>query len=184
MNKNKAIDSGFPEAPGGILDVRVSPLRGSAPATPGMPLGVMPPTVPWRVVLRLPWPPSVLQPNQAPRNMAKLWGAKKRYRVACFEAVRKQLRAGAVPPVPPMGFLRAEAVYRPPDNRRRDLDNAHAAMKHGWDGLSKALRADDSRFRPWVLDWGDRVDGGAVVVKLTAAVPPMVEDLPGAGLLD
>jgi crossover junction endodeoxyribonuclease RusA len=38
-------------------------------------------------------------------------------------------------------------TFHAPDKRRRDMDNAIAAMKPQLDGLADAMRVDDNRFR-------------------------------------
>lgn len=41
---------------------------------------------------------------------------------------------------------RVEMVFCPPDNRRRDVSNLHAAMKAALDGIAEAMEIDDSAF--------------------------------------
>lgn len=55
-------------------------------------------------------------------------------------------------------------IFYPPDNRRRDLDNCHAAIKSGLDGMASALGVDDRVFRPITLDFGEKIEGGKVSV--------------------
>lgn len=55
-----------------------------------------------------------------------------------------------------------------PDNRRRDLDGCHGAIKHYLDGVALALGIDDSQFRPVRLDYQVGAKPGKVVVRVTA----------------
>ena len=53
-----------------------------------------------------------------------------------------------------------------PDRRKRDMDNCLAMMKPYQDGICDALGVDDSRIKRTVLEWGDVVKGGKVVLRL------------------
>lgn len=46
----------------------------------------------------------------------------------------------------PNARYRVEMVFCPPDNRRRDVSNLHAAMKAALDGIAEAMEIDDSAF--------------------------------------
>ncbi len=93
------------------------------------------------LVLRLPWPPKELSPN-----VQVHWGTKKRataqYRQDCFLAARE---AFGPPFGPAPALVTAAVVFVVPNRRRRDLDNAMASIKAGFDGLVDAsLLVDDS----------------------------------------
>jgi crossover junction endodeoxyribonuclease RusA len=71
---------------------------------------------------------------------------------------------------PPLGWskktlLRVSLDFRPPDRRRRDLDNLLASMKAGLDGLADALGVDDSRWR-LAIEMGEPAAGGCVCVTV------------------
>jgi crossover junction endodeoxyribonuclease RusA len=58
-------------------------------------------------------------------------------------------------------------TFRPPDQRKRDLDNMLAAIKSGLDGVADALGADDSRFEITIRRGDpDRERGGCVEIEL------------------
>ena len=61
-----------------------------------------------------------------------------------------------------------EAIYifHPPDNRRRDIDNCLAMMKPYQDGVCAGIEIDDYRIKRTVLEWGEVVKGGKVVLRL------------------
>lgn len=60
--------------------------------------------------------------------------------------------------------------FYPPDRRRRDEDNAIAAMKHGLDGVANAIGVDDSRFK--LVPYFHEQIGGMVKIRLTAGPQP------------
>ena len=62
--------------------------------------------------------------------------------------------------------LVSEYTFHPPDKRRRDIDNCLAMMKNYQDGVYNALGVDDSSIRRTVLEWGEVVKGGKVVLRL------------------
>ena len=55
--------------------------------------------------------------------------------------------------------------FYPPDNRKRDLDNAFGALKSSIDGVARALEVDDCRF-VWRLERHDPVKHGKVILKI------------------
>lgn len=58
-------------------------------------------------------------------------------------------------------------TLRPPDKRRRDLDNAWKVVS---DSLTKArLWQDDHQIRRLVLQWGEPVEGGQVTISVFPA---------------
>jgi crossover junction endodeoxyribonuclease RusA len=66
---------------------------------------------------------------------------------------------------PHNGPLLVKITFRPPDKRRRDLDNALSSIKAGLDGVADAIGVDD---RHWalMLQWGEPVKGGAVELEI------------------
>ena len=59
-------------------------------------------------------------------------------------------------------------LFVAPDNRRRDLDGCHGAIKHYLDGVALALGIDDSQFRPIRLDYQVGPKPGKVVIEVGA----------------
>ena len=131
----------------------------------------IPETGRWSLEITLPWPPSGLSPNSVRgKNWAVVWAAARRYKAATEAAVMDWLAAGGTRP--PAGFIRAEAVFCPPNRIRRDLDGCLGAMKHALDSVAATLGVDDSVFRPWAVDFGAVVAGrGEVVLRLVAHDP-------------
>lgn len=110
----------------------------------------------------LPWPPSILSPNQRP-HWAELARAKKAYRTECY----MQARIAGITTQWLAGAPRAHVslTFYPPDRRGRDVDNMLASMKAGLDGLADALGLDDRHFR-LTLDVAAQI-GGMVQVGIT-----------------
>ena len=111
----------------------------------------------------LPWPPKELSPNQSQKIH---WAKKNRiaqgYKSACLWAC---IAAKLTSPVAE-GKIHVWIDFYPPDRRRRDEDNAIAAMKHGLDGVAQAIGVDDSRFK--LQPYFHEQIGGMVKIRLTA----------------
>lgn len=65
--------------------------------------------------------------------------------------------------------LQIKITFCPPDKRRRDLDNLYATFKPYQDGIFEALRMDDSLIDRVILQRGETVKDGYVIVELTEA---------------
>lgn len=65
--------------------------------------------------------------------------------------------------------LQIKITFCPPDKRRRDLDNLYATFKPYQDGIFEALRMDDSLIDRVILQRGEVVKDGCVIVELTEA---------------
>jgi crossover junction endodeoxyribonuclease RusA len=101
------------------------------------------------MVIELPFPPSVLNPNNKNgKHWATTNAAKAKYRNDCWVLAMQSSR-GYVPPDGPIA-LRLTFV-QPPNRRRADVDNLLASCKAGIDGLAAALKVDDSRFEPMTI---------------------------------
>lgn len=111
-------------------------------------------------MISLPWPPKRCNPN-ARGHWGALHKAKAKYRRDCAMLARQAGQRFSGP-------LLVSVTFRPPDARRRDLDNALAAIKAGLDGVADAIGVDD---REWALSlaWGEPVKGGAVDVSIRQA---------------
>lgn len=108
----------------------------------------------------LPWPRPGLSPNARAH-----WAERaKLVRGARDLAWCLALASGARNLGWPAALVRIE--FRPPDRRRRDLDNMLAAIKPYLDGIADATGIDDSR---WALtiERGEPVEHGAVVLTMT-----------------
>lgn len=91
-------------------------------------------------VIFLPWPDKRLSPN-ARVHWSSLARAKKAAKEAAYYVVRQ---AG-------ISTIDADRVavrftFYPPDNRRRDLDNAIACTKAMSDGIALAIGIDDAKW--------------------------------------
>lgn len=65
--------------------------------------------------------------------------------------------------------LQIKITFCPPDKRRRDLDNLYATFKPYQDGIFEALAMDDSLIDRVILQRGEMVKDGYVIVELTEA---------------
>lgn len=107
----------------------------------------------------LPWPPAALSPN-ARKHWRILAKAKADYRQRCaVYASLGGMKLGAE-------LIPVSIVFHPPDRRSYDLDNLHARIKAGLDGMCDALGCNDKQFRPVTVDLGERVKDGIVRVTL------------------
>ena len=110
------------------------------------------------MTVTLGWPSRALSPN-ARTHWATLARAKK--------AARKEGFYATSGPLPHDVSVSIQVTFIPPNARRRDLDNLIASLKPHLDGISDAIRIDDSR---WI--WAAPVMAkpekpGRVVVTLT-----------------
>jgi crossover junction endodeoxyribonuclease RusA len=107
----------------------------------------------------LPWPPSALRPNaSSPGNWRRKSEAAKRYKRDCILLTPKSIADGT----------HLAITFRPPDKRRRDLDNMLASFKAGIDAIAQVMGVDDYRFSI-SLARGEPIKGGQVVVCINHA---------------
>ena len=113
------------------------------------------------ITLTLPWPPSTNHTWQHARGKTYLTAKTKIFRLA----VRSIVVALKLQHLPLDGALEIMVMLCPPDKRRRDEDNF--AGKSLFDAMTKAgVWLDDSQIRRKVVEWGDVVKGGCVVVEV------------------
>ena len=110
------------------------------------------------IIVRLPWPPKELSPNARVHWAKKAKAAQSYRQYACVLTLCEK-------------GLHIEAnclhlTFRPPDRRRRDLDNMLASIKAGIDGIADALGVDDQHFS-LRLERGEPTKGGEVVAVIT-----------------
>lgn len=118
------------------------------------------------ITLELPFPDSHLMPNAARRLD---WRAKAAYAqtargTAKYEAYNAKPRYDFA--LPKEQRLALTLRFYPPNRKDRDLDNLLAAMKPSLDGICDSLEIDDKMFCPIVLEWGEIVKGGKVVIEI------------------
>lgn len=111
----------------------------------------------------LPWPSPKLSPNARIHRMqrAKLVAAARDDALiaTCGQIpvhVRRAFAQGE-------GFIHLTLTFRPPDKRRRDLDNMLASAKALLDGFANACQVDDHRFE-LTLRRGEPVKLGEVEI--------------------
>ena len=106
------------------------------------------------ITLELPYPHAKLNPNKPCHWRVKSKLVKK-YRADCC-ILAKQVK--------PMRAFRVE--FFPPHNRpTRNIDNAIASMKAGFDGLQDAWGIDDCKFKiTYPTEFSDVVKGGKVII--------------------
>ena len=119
-----------------------------------------------QVALCLPWPPSTNHTWGKSRNkrtgkpQVYLTAAAKRFRADVAKLVMAA-RAGNRISCP----VEVHVTLCPPDLRRRDEDNF--AGKALFDAMTKAgVWLDDSQIRRKVVEWGDVVKYGTVIVEI------------------
>lgn len=118
------------------------------------------------ITITLPWPARELSPNFHGGWRAK-WQAQQ---AANHDGQIAALKSWEGKERPDFGDgpISIKAKFYPPDQRRRDHDNAFASMKHYYDGIARALGVDDNRFRP-TYEWGvvsPLVRGGGVIIEI------------------
>ena len=121
----------------------------------------------------LPWPDKALSPN-ARVHWSKRAAKAKHARLTAFI-----LSAASIPLAdrrPRWPKVAMNVTFCPPDNRRRDLDNCIASLKHATDGISDAIGIDDRHFIP-TYAMGEPVKGGLVRVSLSETSPVIVESV-------
>jgi len=113
-------------------------------------------------LIELPWPPKELSPNARVHRMQKAAKAKK-YRELCRIIA---LASKLTPPAD--GKIHLDILFYPPDRRKRDLDNLLASIKSGIDGIADAWKINDTRFRPYTIDFADET-GPKVEIRIKYA---------------
>lgn len=118
-----------------------------------------------KIEIKLDWPDASLMPNRKNgRHWGGTQGAKVRARQEGYFAT-KQAMAGRVFAID--GSVPLRVTFVSPDKRDRDLDNLLASLKHGLDGIAKALGVNDAAFRPITIDSTvDQFKRGFVLVEV------------------
>ena len=110
------------------------------------------------VIIELPWPDPILNPNRKAHYHAKAKAAK-----------NARLNAFLLCPstcTPKEGKKATSVCFYPPDARKRDLDNLLSSMKSAFDGICDKLGINDVDLRPITIDMGEKVKGGKVIVRI------------------
>jgi crossover junction endodeoxyribonuclease RusA len=118
-------------------------------------------------VVELPFPDSELMQN---RNNGRHWSyaheAKTTQKLTAYLMARQAI-TGALFEAQAGAVYRIDMEFNPPDKRRRDVSNLHAAMKAALDGIAEAMGVDDSRFVVHEQRMGAMHYQGRVVVKVS-----------------
>lgn len=111
----------------------------------------------------LPWPPSILSPNNRQH-----WGSKVKVRAKCRAdgALLTQLAMMKSQERLPTGNIPMKLIFHPPTKRQPDLDNLLASMKNYLDGVADALGVNDKCFQPITCEYGEPRKRGEVVVRI------------------
>ena len=112
------------------------------------------------IIIELPWPDKRLSPNSRCHWREKSKAATEYRSYAFTEVIVKRLREAL------NGYQQASYTFHPPDRRKRDIDNCLAMMKAAQDGVCQALNIDDECIKRTILEWGEVVKGGKVVLTL------------------
>lgn len=83
---------------------------------------------------KIPWPDRSMHPNSR-KDRRHTTAIRNRYKQTCW-ALCKEAK-------PDASLTHLSITFRPPDNRRRDLDGMLSACKYGLDGIAEALGVDD-----------------------------------------
>ena len=120
------------------------------------------------ITIELPWPDKRLSPNSRCHWAKKHQAAAQAHedaKILTYSARMEKHNQGSEF-VTIFGDYEAHYIFQPPDRRRRDIDNIHSSCKNYQDGVCAALGIDDSRIKRTVLEWGEVVKGGKVVLRL------------------
>lgn len=109
-----------------------------------------------------PWPDSRLSPNKRIDRRA-LIGVKQVARNEAFY-IAKQGAAIVLDT-----DLQLTLTFCPPDKRKRDLDNLYASFKAYQDGMMDLLGVDDCKIERVILQRGNIVEDGIVIVDIREA---------------
>lgn len=109
------------------------------------------------LILELPWPPSILNPNNR-SHWARKAKVKARVREDAYYKTQMQ-------DTPDFGDknIHLHIEFFPPSKRRYDVDNALAALKSSLDGIADAWEVNDRRFKPITIEMSDLVIKGGLV---------------------
>jgi crossover junction endodeoxyribonuclease RusA len=112
------------------------------------------------LVISLPWPDPALSPNARTHWRALTEHKATARTCARYLAIEAGAKAHTFPARP-----NVKVTFNPPDNRRRDMDNAIASNKAAQDGIADAIGVDDSRWRVFYA-MGDPTPKGNVIVEV------------------
>ena len=111
-------------------------------------------------MIRLPWPPKQSSPNGPQGNYQGKAAAGKKYKNTCL----LECIAQKVPKMKSVAVV--EITFRPPSERRYDLDNALSKAKRGMDAVAERIGVDDADWQEYRLKRGPKEKGGAIYINI------------------
>ena len=121
------------------------------------------------MIVRLPWPHKDLNPNARVHHQARARVAAVAKEAAWVETLN-QLSVRERKALSERETLHLAITFRPPDERKRDLDNMLAAAKSTLDGFAHACLIDDYKFS-LSLRRAAKVKGGEIEVFIPTDQP-------------
>lgn len=116
-------------------------------------------------LVRLPWPPTKTSSNGSQGDYFGKARAASDYKSTCaWECKAQGISTSAA------SKATARITYHPPRNGRVDWDNISNRCKQGFDAIAEAVGIDDGDWWPVVLDRGEKVKGGCVLVEIVPHV--------------
>lgn len=112
--------------------------------------------------MEFPWPDPRLSPNKRIDRRA-LFHVKRDAKTAAFVITRNSKT------VVIDTDLQLTLTFYPPDRRKRDLDNLYASFKAYQDGIFAALGVDDCMIERVILQRGNPLPDGQVIVDIREA---------------
>ena len=118
------------------------------------------------ITIVLPWPAKELSPNSRVHWARKHQAAAQAHEDAKLITYSSRMDGLDYGGWDGEGEYEASFKFSPPTRHRRDIDNIHSSCKSMIDGVCAALGIDDSRIKRTVIEWGEVVKGGKVVLRL------------------
>jgi hypothetical protein len=113
--------------------------------------------------MRFPWPNPRLSPNRRIDRRSLIADRQQAREIGFWITKDAGLELPAVP-------LELKLTLHPPDKIRRDDDNVYSAFKSYRDGIFQALELDDKLVRRTIIEWGEILKGGELIVEITEVV--------------
>ena len=116
-----------------------------------------------QLTLSFDWPNALTSANARPNVYEKRQAGQADRDKAFVIARNEAMRIGFV--APSLGRLSLRWTFCPPDRRIRDDDNIIGQLKPVRDGIARALRIDDNRFKT-SHEWGEVQKDGRIVCRI------------------
>lgn len=116
------------------------------------------------MLIVLPWPASILSPNDRSHWGAKVGPKADAKRIAAWSTTAAEGFYDAREAMKGDHRIPIRITFYPPDKRHRDADNMVASIKAALDGVADALKVNDRRFWPEFHFCGPEKPGRVEVV--------------------